>query len=144
MVNYTGFCNITPITILNLFYDQVKEDALEARTLLLVDGKFYDAELEESPYETHRVFAAIPYTERLNSRNPVFNFDIEHYINNTQEIIESITVDFGDGNGYVQVNFNENYFINYDEQGDSRDIYIKLITSNNEELISHSTGMLIL
>ncbi len=130
--------HITPITILNLFYDQVKEDALDAKTLLLVDGKFYDAELEESPYETHRVFAAMPYTERLNSRNPVFNFDIEHYINNTQETIESITVDFGDGNGYVQVNFNENYTINYDEQGDSRDIYIKLLTSNNVELISHS------
>jgi len=129
---------ITPITILNLYFDQVTEDALTAQTMLLVEGKFYDASLETSPYETHRVFAAIPFAERLNSRNPVFNFDIEHYINNTGEIIQNILVDFGDGNGYVEVNFNESYTIHYNEEGHTRDIFIKLITDTNEELVSHS------
>lgn len=130
---------VTPITILNLYYDQVKEDALEAKTMFLVDGKFIDAGQENSPYETHRVFAAIPYADRLNSRNPVFNFNDEHYINNTGETIHTILVDFGDGNGYIEVNFNESYTIHYDEEGDTREIFIKLITDTNVELISHST-----
>jgi len=128
-----------PIAILNLKYNRIKSDAVQRDLLTLENGILREKKTtEESPYLEERVFAASTLSEETyHGNNIVFSLDPNSYISNTEETIEKLEIDFDDGKGLSQVDFNNEVAVNYTTTG-SKTITLKATLSDNSKLISRS------
>lgn len=117
-------------------YGKFKSNALTSNLISYSNGKFYDIP-NKVPYETKQTFAITPAILKYSG----LNFQVKipaaiFYSNNTNQI-QSIQVDFNNGNGYVTIPFNQNVTVNYTTEGLKTWKY-KLNLTNGTSLYSHS------
>jgi acyl-[acyl carrier protein]--UDP-N-acetylglucosamine O-acyltransferase len=115
-VNQYQAQNITPILMLDVSYQQIKNNALADSLLTLnADGIFEDVfPRVESPYETHRVISFSPAINGYYTNQITFLISQEFFFSNN-DLPDAIEIDFADGNGFQQVQWGNSYTINYND-----------------------------
>ena len=103
-VNQYQAQNITPILMMDVSYQQIKNNALADSLLTLnADGIFEDVfPRAESPYETHRVISFSPAINGYYTNQITFLISQEFFFSNN-DLADAIEIDFADGNGFQQV-----------------------------------------
>lgn len=123
--------NVIPVGIFHMNYDKIKTKAFTENLLKVTDNQLFDvAGRPQSPYEVKRLFIASPLATKTIGSIVDFKVDKSYYFDNTEESVEQIQIDFGDGRGYQQVTLGNVYNIHYSAVGD-KTIQVKLTTSGN-------------
>jgi UDP-3-O-[3-hydroxymyristoyl] glucosamine N-acyltransferase len=105
---------IVPLLILDLEYEQIKENAIADSLLIIENGIFKDVfPRTQSPYETKRIVSFAPATNEIYKNNYTFLVSKHFFFTNQSVDPTSIVIDFGDGNGYQTVNWETTYQITY-------------------------------
>jgi len=105
--------DVLPLLILNYKYDVFKSNVFEDNLIAIQNGVFLDQPSTESPYEEGRFFASAAISNRIRSLQMKYFIGSEFYFTNDEEIPLSIEIDFDDGIGYRNVNFNQTITVNY-------------------------------
>lgn len=101
--NYQNYDEVH-IGIINSLYDKFKDSIFEKNLVTNNEGHLYDVPGRlESPYITQRVFAASPLIGQVDEPTVRFVLDQNYFFTNTDEILDSIYIDFDDGNGFRKV-----------------------------------------
>ena len=120
-------------------YSSFREDA-HPDYITISDNKLYDKYVDgvwQNPYETHQVFMMAPPITRYNYKNMVVELPENLWYSNQDVQVQSIAIDFNDGNGYQTINFRESINLTYESEG-IYDWDYKLTLTNGENLFSHS------
>lgn len=93
-----------PLVVLLAKYSKIKENAIANNLIYELNEVLYDVPgRTESPYETHNVFmGSIAHSQDILSQVLPVEFQSEWFYSNVMGF-ESMLVDFGDGNGEIQV-----------------------------------------
>lgn len=107
-----------PIGILNVNYNTIKENALEAGYLLLQNNQLYEnPQSTISPYNTSKIFIMTPLKSYIIGTTVTFAIDSTLYFSNTNNVLPTLEIDFGDGLGYREVDLGDIITVNYTAPG---------------------------
>jgi hypothetical protein len=123
----------TPIPILIGEYNYLKSDAITSNLLSYnsTTRQLYDvANRPSSPYLLRNVFAACPFSEYSDKGTESFIVKSDLVYNSTGFAISSVQVDFGNGQGYVNMPMNTPVNVSYADTG-YYVIKVKATLSNN-------------
>jgi hypothetical protein len=126
------------IAISGLFYNyaKFKDDALIRNKVSHNNGKFYDV-ANQNPYETKQTFVMSPAIQKYSGLEMQVKIPSAIFYSNTNNQVQSIQIDFGNGNGYVSTPFNQTIGVAYTAEGIKTWKY-KLNLTNGTSLYSHS------
>jgi hypothetical protein len=128
---------LVPVAILNYQYGRIKANAFDDHLLSMTGIEVFDVEnREENPYETHTCFIASAGTNRVDSPKVEFVFPSSLYVTNDTREIDHIEADFGNGQGWQTVHFDEPILIDYDS-AQSIQMKVRVFMDDNEELLSY-------
>lgn len=103
-----------PIGILNMNYNLIKDSALINNLLVIQDSVLHDGpNTSESPYTTHRCFAAAALIDDCPLEAMTFFVSDDYLFENTGEDVLYYVIDFDDGNGARMLDPNEEYTVEY-------------------------------
>lgn len=128
------------ITGLYFKYSKFKDNALSNNLLTYSNNKFYDKYTNgvwQNPYETKTTFAMASASQRYTGFSFHINLPSSIFYTNYSNEIQSIAIDFDNGNGYINIPFNQNISITYTTEGVKTWKY-KLTLTNSTVLYSHS------
>ncbi|QTE21378.1 hypothetical protein [Polaribacter cellanae] len=117
-------------------YAKFKDNALSSNLINYTNGKFYDI-ANKNPYETKQTFAMSPAIQKYSGLNLKVKIPSAIFYSNNNNQIQSIQIDFNNGNGYVTIPFNQNVTVNYTTEGLKTWKY-KLNLTNGTSVYSHS------
>ncbi|MFL0083041.1 hypothetical protein V2647_03870 [Tenacibaculum maritimum] len=160
LVNPTVFKNnlkahrtkgVIALTGLYYKYAKFKDIALSKNLIRYDNGKFYDNQILspqkslnkvigstlQTPYETKQTFAITPAIQKYSGLNLQVKIPSAIFYSNYTSQIQSIQIDFNNGNGYITIPFNQNITVNYTTEGVKTWKY-KLNLTNGTNLYSHS------
>ncbi|MCD9580957.1 hypothetical protein [Tenacibaculum maritimum] len=160
LVNPTVFKNnlkahrtkgVIALTGLYYKYAKFKDIALSKNLIRYDNGKFYDNQILspqkslnkvigstlQTPYETKQTFAITPAIQKYSGLNLQVKIPSAIFYSNYTSQIQSIQIDFNNGNGYITIPFNQNITVNYTTEGVKTWRY-KLNLTNGTNLYSHS------
>ena len=127
------------IPIVSLFYDYhaIREDAITANLLVWQNNQLIDVvDRIESPYLQKQLFAA----SALRNRLPIgiYSFDLSSamFFTNKTADINSIAIDFDDGQGYQAVASNQTFVVDYSIDGD-KDVKLRIELQDGSFAYSH-------
>ena len=87
-------------------YSRFRSDALSTNRIQIVDGKYDDVYVSgtwQNPYETKEAFAiSMPVRKVINSQISVLLHN-DTWLTNQASTVQSFSIDFGDGGGYVSL-----------------------------------------
>ncbi|TGE21270.1 T9SS type A sorting domain-containing protein [Hymenobacter aquaticus] len=113
--------NAIPLMVQRISYSAVRPDAFSANLLSYQNGQVYDVPgRAQSPYAVKTVFAAAPATTYSASGTVSFVFPQDLFIQNGGNAPSSLSIDFGDGRGYVTTGFGQPISANYGTAGTKR------------------------
>jgi len=126
------------IAISGLFYNyaKFKDDALIRNRVSYSNGKFYDVAIQ-NPYETKQTFVMSPAIQKYSGLAMQVKIPSAIFYSNNSTQVQSIQIDFGNGNGYITVPFNQTMGVAYTAEGIKTWKY-KLNLTNGTSLYSHS------
>ncbi len=126
-----------PLVVLFAKYSKIKENATANNLIYELNEVLYDVTSRtESPYETHNVFmGSIAHSQDILSQVLPVEFKTEWFYSNIMGF-ESMLVDFGDGNGPIQVTDGFRRDIAYPDTGTYTITYE--IQTSFGTLVSHS------
>lgn len=110
------------IVLGGLFYEyaRIDPDALEENRITVTENGYADNYIEsvwQNPYITQSTMAFAPPIQSYNR----LEFDVflpgELFLTNIPDATEAIEVDFGDGNGFQSLSFDEKLTVSYEENG---------------------------
>jgi len=129
-VNAKMDLGIMPIGVMNIFYHDFKDNALEDSLIYFENGKFYDTPNRiEQPYQSGRFFIASSLSDKFYGRTVKFNLDPSYQILNSEESIYQYEMDFEDGLGFRQVNTSSLYPVTYSSAGE-KTVKVKAYTAS--------------
>ncbi|CAM1363444.1 conserved exported protein of unknown function [Tenacibaculum soleae] len=147
---------VIALTGLYYKYSKFKDIALSKNLITYGNGKFYDnlilspqkglnkvIDLNnnggtlQTPYETKQTFAITPAIQKYSGLNLQIKIPSAIFYSNYTNQVQSIQIDFNNGNGYVTIPFNQNIAVNYTTEGVKTWKY-KLNLTNGTNLYSHS------
>jgi hypothetical protein len=112
-------------------YEKFKEDAVSSNLVQIYNNQIYDVQgRSSSPYEIKDAFAVVPYNSRLFGASHYFTFPSALFYSNTGFSIQSIQVDFGNGNGFQFISTGEMVPVSYSTNGE-KIIHVRINYSNN-------------
>jgi pimeloyl-ACP methyl ester carboxylesterase len=105
-----------PLAVLDFGYERIRPDALAGGALKEENGVFVPG--TGDPFETRRVFAATALTDHsLNGSHVVFRLGRGEYLTNRGALPRALSADFGDGRGFVPIEFDRTEQVGYVEPG---------------------------
>ncbi len=121
-------------------YNAFINDAINLGKVNYINNQFQDKFVSgvwQNPYQEFQAFAMAPAITKYEGLN--FNVKIPSTIfySNYQSLVQSIQIDFDNGNGFVTVPFNQNISVNYPAEGLKVWKY-KLNLTNGTSLLSQS------
>jgi len=123
--------NKIPIGVINLKYNLIKSNAFADNLLSYHDDYFWDgSNLSETPYTQNRSFMASVLIDTLKSLSQTFVLDENLFFTETGEQIQTLSIDFDDGNGYVTLYPGDEYGVEYSSYGE-KIIKIEVHSNNN-------------
>lgn len=120
-------------------YARLREDAYP-NAISISNNKLYDKYLNgvwQNPYETDDVFMMTAPIMRYNYKNMEVILPDNLWYTNQNSQVQSIAVDFNDGNGYQTIFMGQSIYVNYANEG-TYDWDYKLTLNNNQVLYGHS------
>lgn len=133
LVSYDS--SFVPIGFLFFKYSRIKQNAFDDTLLIVNNEIIYDvAGRSSSPYETDYLFASMPLRTILYDNSIHFKIDSSiFYYSNLLGQIDSILINFDDGNGFVRRYLNDSININYSING-MHTIITKIYSNGNSYL----------
>ena len=130
------------IALCGLFfkYSQFKTDALQNGLVTFTNNKFYDAFVNgawQNPYQEANAFAMAPAVQWYKGLSFNVNISSASFYSNYKNLIQSLQIDFGNGQGFKTIGFDQPLNVSYTKAG-TYDWNYKLILSSGEVLLSHS------
>lgn len=123
--------NKIPFGLINLKCNLIKTNAFADNLLSYHDDYFWDGSNQsETPYTEGRSFIASTLTENVKSLSPSFFLDESLFFTETDEQIQTLSIDFDDGNGYVTLYPDDEYAVEYSSYGE-KIIKIEAHSNNN-------------
>jgi len=132
--------NVISVSGLYFKYAQFVDNATINGKLTYSNGKFYDKYINgiyQNPYQEMQTFAMTPAIRMYKGLDLVVKIPSEIFYSNYQNQIQSIQIDFGNGQGYVTIPFNQNIAISYTNEGVKTWKY-KLNLTNGTSLYNQS------
>jgi len=124
---------IHSISIIDYLTARIDSSALQSEKLVESTGKLMDHGADFNSYKTEKIIAATIFSDVIFGDELVFEVNNLFYFNNqADETIESIEIDFGNGEGYKPVQLNVPVVIVY--TGDSE--YILLTVKINKKKLN--------
>jgi len=120
-------------------YSQFKANA-NPNYITVSNNKLYDKYVHgvwQNPYETKQVFAITSPITRFKGLTVNVKLPQSLWYTNQSTMVQSIAVDFGNGNGYVNMPFGANYQLQYADEG-IYDWTYKLTLTNGQVLYNRS------
>jgi hypothetical protein len=110
------------ITLSGLYfkYSKFLDKALFLNKLTFTGDQFYDKYIEgvwQNPYEEGQTFAIAPAIRKYNGLNFFIKIPSNIFYSNYPNLIQSIQIDFGNGQGYVSVPLDQNISVSYIDEG---------------------------
>jgi hypothetical protein len=126
------------ISVLHYNYNELKSYALDSN-LITSDGEqlFDVGGRSESPYLQKQVFLASPLKMKTTQLINVFSLRSDLFYSNSGKTIDSIKINFGDGNGLIDVELDSTILITYPDTG-KKIIEITIIYTDASSFISHA------
>ncbi len=125
---------IIPITILDITYHDFKDDALASNYFSFDGTKFYDLPNQaDNPYKEMEAFITWIGAETFESGVLKFQLATSNYITNRSSMPTKIYIDFDDGNGFRQIDFDLPISIEYSNYNSDRCIRTFVQHENEEE-----------
>ena len=101
--------SVIPILGMHQVYHSLDTAALDDSLFILVDSNLVDVPgRSRSPYIQNELFLFSPVTQIVNQPTFSLNFDSNRLYSNTGKTVQSLEIDFSNGQGYLAVNFDEN------------------------------------
>lgn len=132
--------NIITIGGLYFKYAKFKDDAQTSGKVNVINNKLYDVYTNgiwQNPYEEKNTFILAPSINSYKGLNFQVELPQDIFLSNYPSQIQSIDVDFQDGQGYRTVNYNQTINVNY-TQANTYTWKFKLTLINGQILYSHS------
>ncbi len=130
--------NVIAMSGLYYQYAKFKDNALLRNLLRHSGGKLYDVyrgSTWQNPYENRQTFVMTPAIKKYSGLALQVKIPSSIFYTNSQ--VQSIQIDFGNGNGYITIPFNQNISVTYTTEGAKTWKY-KLNLTNGTSLYSHS------
>jgi hypothetical protein len=104
-----------PIVVINMAAQKIKLNAIDSNWLQIIDSSYYVdvANRSQSPYETKEIFASSPWIEKLSGDDFIFYVGDQFYFSNDADMPDSITIDFGNGEGTKNYAWNTSIAVHY-------------------------------
>jgi hypothetical protein len=102
-------------------YEEIKQEAKDNGDIFwdAYQVKFQGGKDPFNMLEQKNTFVMLPLISEVATDGEVtFNFSREHIYTNLDDHIDHIAVDFGDGNGFVNLIFGQSYTVYYPEHGE--------------------------
>ena len=131
--------NIITIGGLYFKYAKFKDDARTTGKVNIINNKLYDVfnnGVWQNPYEEKSTFILAPSINSYKGLNFQVKLPQDIFLSNYPSQIQSIAVDFQDGQGYRIINYNQTLNVNY-LQANTYTWKFKLILTNGQTLYSH-------
>lgn len=130
--------NTIPIGIALYKYNYIREDAINEGLIRFENNKVYDVYSStgawQNPYEDKYLFGFAPLAEISRNASVTYSFNGIF----TNELISTIQFDSGNGQGYQEVAEGSVKTVTY-SSNDVYDLKLRIILSNGEVLLSHSS-----
>jgi len=132
---------INPILILNYKYQKLRDSSFE-KGLIDTNSGFLFESSNTDPYVTEEIFVATPAFVMNNTGSCKYLVSRLFYSGNISLTNTRLKIDFGDGQGFIAVNWEETVIINYPTNGiHSVKIKIETIDPNTNEPIKSLLGI---
>ncbi len=123
--------NSYPISILSFKFNSIKQKALDNGEFIVGADHLTDINSTVNSYSTHRLISSSSLTQNIYGDNVKFILPDYLFISNIpDEDVEQIQIDFGNGEGYRTVYFNEPIIVNYSNQSQYELCKIKTTLKN--------------
>lgn len=110
-----------PLMVQRIDYARVRPDAFSLNLLSYQNGQVYDvAGRSQSPYEKKTLFAAAPDRGESATGDISFIFTPDLHLQSGGGALQTLTIDFGDGRGYVPANWNQPVGTSFTTAGSKR------------------------
>ena len=101
---------ITPLLIMDITYHQIPLAAFEDSLLYIEEDMIKDVfPRSASPYQTERIISFAPSTDIIFQEQFTFLFSKQFFFSNQPNEPQTIEIDFADGNGFRQVQWENTY-----------------------------------
>ncbi|MCB0383255.1 MAG: hypothetical protein KDD05_08145, partial [Psychroserpens sp.] len=107
---------VIPMAILQTEYDMITDEALQNNSVSK-DSQGYLVNDGSSIFEKHQLTLASVLRAKHKGLEATFNLSDANVYNTTNASVQSIEIDFNDGNGFRTINLDENMTVNYSEAG---------------------------
>lgn len=131
--------NIISLSGLYYKYSKIKTNAYP-NSITVNNNKYYDKYVGgvwQNPYQEQQVFAMALPILKYNSLQMQVRLPASLWYTNQANTVQNISVDFGNGQGYQNLNPGQNIQLNYAQSGTYEWKY-KLTLTNGQVLYSHS------
>lgn len=139
--NWNNARDVNTITLSGLYFKYSKFiDNAYPNKITISNNKLYDKYVNgvwQNPYEEKKVFAISPSIISYKGLDFKVKFPSNLWYTNNSSSVQSVKINFNDGNGYVDVNPGQQVSINYNSSGIKTWTY-KISLSTGETLLSHS------
>ena len=132
--------NIITVGGLYFKYAKFKDDARTTGKINVINNKLYDVfsrGIWQNPYEEKSTFILAPSINSYKGLNFQVKLPQDIVLSNYPSQIQSIAIDFQDGQGYRIINYNQTVNVNY-AQANTYIWKFKLTLTNGQILYSHS------
>ena len=128
-----GFAqNYIPLSVMFSEFESIKEDKILDKTLdLNADGKLVITNNSSDCFNLHSIAIAATLLPKHKGNTVKFYLPKELIFNTSSQKINSIEIDFADGNGFIQITENKIYTVNYPSLGE-KEIKVKINISNKK------------
>jgi hypothetical protein len=131
------FTNIIPLAIIHSDYEAINNEALQNNSITK-DSEGYLLRTSNTPvFEKKHVTLMAPLRNNNKGLQTTFNLSASNVFNTTNQIIETIQIDFNDGSGFRSVTLDQNLVANYTEAG-KKTITFKLTLDNGNVITRQS------
>lgn len=123
--------------VLHYNYNQFRDDALTLNLLSTDGAQFFDVPNRPfDPIISNEVFLAAPSRQRSNSLATTFKLPSNLYFTNSNKVVSSVLVDFGNGQGTRQVSVDQAIPVNYTSFG-TKEVIVTINFTDLTSLTAH-------
>ncbi len=122
---------VRPISIIDFSYNRIKQEYLNNGVFNETDTKLSVNGADSFAFTTHRAFAASCLSYNIMGDNIKFILpEALFFTNNTEENVKTIEIDFGNGQGFQTIGFDEIINVSYAPGEDYYEVIVKITYEN--------------
>jgi len=131
VANQYALNRIVAMSLMDFSFNSIKQTALDSGQLLEATDFLQDNNATKNSFDTHRLIATTCNAGNITGDN--FQFQLNKFLfltNNYKQKLNTIEVDFGNGDGYRPINFDELVNVSYNDNSEYIEIKVKLTFEN--------------